>query len=213
MKRFLILTVAGGALIAGVVGVTAQTTPANSPSSPAPGQIASIAPDPTEIGHRRGAHRAHHRGGRRMGQRLRRLRDQYDADGNGLITQTEIDEGRRDQIEEFDTNTDGALSIAEFEALWMQAMRERMVRRFQRHDRDGDGLVTEEEYVDTLSDLVERRDRTGDGALGRDDLRHAGRFDRETRERRRGERMLERLQRRFPDLFEEEAAPEGDREL
>ncbi|MEO0760891.1 MAG: hypothetical protein AAFZ09_03645, partial [Pseudomonadota bacterium] len=94
----------------------------------------------------------------------------YDTDGDGRITQAEIDAVRADQHGRFDSDDDGALTLEEYEALWLDAMRERMVRRFQRHDRDGDGRVTTEEYGREMRNLVERRDRNGDGVLSREDV-------------------------------------------
>ncbi|MEO1459248.1 MAG: hypothetical protein AAFV49_17045 [Pseudomonadota bacterium] len=116
----------------------------------------------------------HH--GRSRGHRARlrgylQLRDLYDTDGDGRVTQAEIDATRTDRVETFDADADGALSIEEYEALWLDAMRDRMVRRFQRHDRDGDGQVTAEEFQRSTRDLVLMRDRNEDGALDADDFR------------------------------------------
>ncbi|MEM6680245.1 MAG: hypothetical protein AAF675_20470 [Pseudomonadota bacterium] len=132
----------------------------------------------------RGLQGAEHRGGprgmrgdRRMNGYIR-LRDQFDSNGDGAITQTEIDGTRDGQVTRFDTDGDGALSIEEYEALWLDAMRNRMIRRFQSHDRDGDGIVSAEEYRQRTRDLVLRHDRTGDGQLTIEDARRAGRSPR-----------------------------------
>ncbi|MGF1610581.1 MAG: EF-hand domain-containing protein [Kiloniellales bacterium] len=116
---------------------------------------------------------ARHHGGRHgHGDRfILRLIERYDADGDGKVSQDEIDQGRAERLARFDTDQDGKLSLAEFEALWLEAMRERMVRSFQRFDRDGDGLVTADEYARPLNYMVERHDRSGDGLLGFDDRR------------------------------------------
>ncbi|TDT72690.1 EF hand domain-containing protein [Litoreibacter halocynthiae] len=49
------------------------------------------------------------------------------------------------KVEEFDTDNDGALTLSEFEALHVAALRERMVDRFQHLDSDGDGQITQKE--------------------------------------------------------------------
>ncbi|MEO1276973.1 MAG: acid-shock protein, partial [Pseudomonadota bacterium] len=95
----------------------------------------------------------------------------YDADGDGAVTQAEIDSTRAARLAEFDVDADGTLSITEYEALWLDAMRERMVRQFQRHDRDGDGIVTADEFQRRTANMVMLRDRNGDGALSIYDLR------------------------------------------
>jgi Ca2+-binding EF-hand superfamily protein len=109
--------------------------------------------------------------GRGHGFHGARLFESFDANGDGRITQTEVDEVRQGRLEEFDTNGDGSLSLEEYQALWMEAVRERMVDRFQAHDDDGDGLVTAEEFNEQFSSIVSRVDRDGDGELTMDELR------------------------------------------
>ena len=55
-----------------------------------------------------------------------------------------------DRLAEFDADNDGSLTLEEYQALWLDAMRERMVDRFQAHDDDGDAIVTVEEFVESL---------------------------------------------------------------
>jgi Ca2+-binding EF-hand superfamily protein len=100
-----------------------------------------------------------------------RLFDAYDANGDGTLTQAEIDQVRQSQLAEFDQNGDGSLSLEEYQALWMDAMRERMVDRFQSHDDDGDGSVTSEEFAEPFDRLVSRLDRNEDGEVTADEIR------------------------------------------
>ena len=72
---------------------------------------------------------------------------------------------RQGQVAQFDANKDGALSLEEYQALWLDRMRERMVDAFQEHDDDGNGQVTPEEFNERFSALVERLDRNGDGQV------------------------------------------------
>jgi hypothetical protein len=112
--------------------------------------------------------RHHHRG---MGGGIAVLLERYDADKDGKISQDEINQNRQSWHGEFDGDKDGALTIAEFERLWLKARREQMVREYQDFDRDGDGKVTLEEYQGPLANLVAERDRNGDGVLSREDRR------------------------------------------
>ena len=114
----------------------------------------------------------HHGGGPgwRAG-RIERLFEQFDTNGDGVITQVEIDEVRSSRLAEFDADGDGNLNLEEYQALWLDAMRERMVDQFQAHDDDGDGLVTVEEFGDRYDSMVRRLDRNDDGELTQDDLR------------------------------------------
>ncbi len=89
----------------------------------------------------------------------------YDSNGDGKLTQQEIDAARADQLRKFDADGDGGLNLDEYRALWLDAMRERMVDRFQAHDDDGDGKVTAEEFGERFSRMVRHMDRNGDGTL------------------------------------------------
>ena len=57
----------------------------------------------------------------------------------------------------------------------MDAMRERMVDRFQAHDDDGDGLVTVEEFGEPFDRIISRLDDNGDGQVTQEEIRSRGR--------------------------------------
>jgi Ca2+-binding EF-hand superfamily protein len=112
----------------------------------------------------------HHGGGHR-GAGAILLFEQFDTNQDGRLTQDEIDQARQSRLAEFDQNGDGSLSLEEYQALWMDAMRERMVDRFQAHDDDGDGLVTAEEFGQSFERIIVRFDRDGDGEVTVDEMR------------------------------------------
>lgn len=113
--------------------------------------------------------RGHH-GGHGGGYGMRMM-EAFDANQDGQVTQVEIDEVRSGRFAEFDQNNDGNLNLEEYQALWLDAMRERMVDRFQALDDDGDAMVTIEEFVEPYGRMVQRLDRNEDGAITRDDMR------------------------------------------
>jgi Ca2+-binding EF-hand superfamily protein len=100
--------------------------------------------------------------------------ERFDANQDGRLTQAEVDEVRRSQLTEFDQNSDGSLTLEEYQALWLDAMRERMVDRFQAHDDDGDGMVTVEEFGEPFGRMVSRLDANGDGEVTLDEMRRRG---------------------------------------
>ena len=71
----------------------------------------------------------------------------FDADKDGTLTPDEMTNGMQAEITTYDTDTNGTLSLAEFEAMHAAHTRTMMVRAFQMHDEDGDGQVTEAEIA------------------------------------------------------------------
>lgn len=157
---FLAMVLAGtGALVA-----TAQTADDAAPTR------AEEAAQPAQF---RGGDREHRGGGARFargghrggGEMLRTLFDAVDTDGDGTVTQAEIDAYRAARLTEVDASGDGALSIEEFDTLYRAFTRSRMVDAFQELDADGDGVISADEMDSRVSGFVRRLDRDGDGEL------------------------------------------------
>lgn len=99
-----------------------------------------------------------------------------DTDGDGTVTLAEVEGARAARIAEFDQDGTPGLSLEEYQALWLDNLRERMVDDFQRYDNDGDGIVTAEEFGTPAANLVARADRNGDGVVdGTDQAARGGR--------------------------------------
>jgi len=111
-----------------------------------------------------------HHGGRHGGRQMLQMFESYDSNGDGNLTQAEIDETRNARLAAFDADGNGSLSLDEYQALWLDAMRERMVDRFQDLDDDGDAAVTKEEFARPFARVVRYMDMNDDGAIGRDDM-------------------------------------------
>lgn len=94
-----------------------------------------------------------------------------DADKDGKITSAEMEAFRAARVTEADTDKDGKLSVAELSAMHlarMQARADQMATRMvERHDADGDGMLTAAEFATPPAPerMFEMADADGDGAL------------------------------------------------
>lgn len=169
------------ALLSGLTVATAQTAPA---SPPAQLETSADAPQATRVDFRKG------HGGRGGHGMMRQIMEKVDANGDRAVTQEEIDTFRASVVADADTSGEGDISLDEFETIYLDLTRERMVDAFQKLDADGDGVVTQAEMDKRFGDVVERMDRNDDGQLdrqdrvgrhkkgqGRDGHRHSGHRD------------------------------------
>ena len=93
----------------------------------------------------------------------------FDADKDGALTKEEITTGLTKKVTDNDKDGDGALTLEEFKAEWEKMTQERMVRAYQRMDRDGNGKVTTEELTEQADRMFERGDRNNDGKIDSND--------------------------------------------
>jgi len=116
---------------------------------------------------------ATHAGGRsgHHGDRQEMLFERFDANQDGKITKQEIDARRKQTMDKYDADKNGNLSLGEFQGVFNEIMRHRMVRMFQRIDWDGDAKVTEKEIAHRLDRMMSWLDRNGDGVIEKDDMR------------------------------------------
>lgn len=98
----------------------------------------------------------------------------FDTDKDGKLTQKEINDAREALVAKHDADKNGELSLTEFQNLWLEVRHKRMVRAFQRLDEDGSAGVTTAEFLEPFANVVERRDRNGDGVLDKEDRKRRG---------------------------------------
>lgn len=115
------------------------------------------------------AHSAPHGGGK--GERGAKFFEQYDANNDRAVSAQELQSGRDAKLERFDADGDGKLTLKEYEALWLERMRERMVDSFQRLDADGDAQVTATEFARPGDRRFMWMDRDNDGQVTMEEMR------------------------------------------
>lgn len=100
-----------------------------------------------------------------------------DADDNGAIDQDEMGSRYMERLKKADVDGDGTLSQKEIEDMVLQRMVERKARHtVRRLDADGDGKVTIAEIEDRNAKLFALMDRNSDGKLDKHEMRRGHGF-------------------------------------
>ena len=94
-----------------------------------------------------------------------KMMQEFDTNEDKALTKEELTAGLDKKIADNDKDGDAAVSLEEFKAEWMKLTEDRMVRAFQRMDRDGSGKVTAEELKEPALMMFERMDANDDGKL------------------------------------------------
>jgi len=103
-----------------------------------------------------------------------RMFEMLDGDEDGRLTRAEVEAFRDNSFAKFDSDRSDTLSLEEYQALWLDFMREHMVDRFQMMDADGNAAVTKEEFIRPLDRMFSWLDRNDDDSISRDDMRGHG---------------------------------------
>ena len=92
---------------------------------------------------------------------------ELDADGDGQVTQAEIETHRNQKFTAADTDGDGQLSVEEMQAAAQTKANERVTKMFEKHDANADGFLSEDELPKPrrASKMFERIDADGNGSI------------------------------------------------
>jgi len=111
-------------------------------------------------GGRHGKHGAH---------RLMKLK-KLDADGNGEVTLEEFLKPREERFAKLDTDGKGSLGPQALVSREQAELDYRINRMLKRHDANGDGRITKDEFEKPARERFAKRDFNGDGKITDDEL-------------------------------------------
>lgn len=94
-----------------------------------------------------------------------------DVDGNHAITRDEIAAAASARFAAIDANRDGQATVDEIRSYRERLRTERQAARLARIDSNGDGRISEAEFVAKRLDRLQRLDRNDDGVLDASDRR------------------------------------------
>lgn len=101
--------------------------------------------------------------------------EEIDADGNGEITQAEMEAMKAARFTAADTDGDGSLSLDELKAQGLKKVEQRAAEMLERHDANGDGLLSQDELPKPRRSghMFERMDADGSGSVSKAEFEEA----------------------------------------
>lgn len=109
-------------------------------------------------------------GGHKRGHMMTMFQE-FDADDDGRVTKGEMDDARKSRFAKADDDGSASLSLDEFQDMWLEFMRPRMVDKFQMLDDDGDGQISEKEFAQPFQMALRHMDRNDDGAISMKEMK------------------------------------------
>jgi len=102
-------------------------------------------------------------------ERERPTFEQLDADGDGVLSQAELDAIGQTRFDAADSNGDGVLSAEEMAARAQERIAKRTDAVIERFDTNGDGVLSVEEMPRGRGQqkLLEKADTDGDGSISK----------------------------------------------
>jgi len=115
---------------------------------------------------------AHDGKGDRHGGRHDRMLEKFDTDKDGAVSKAEFEARRAANFTAADTNRDGGVSLAELNAFHekkeAERKAERETRMYARLDANKDGKVTKDEFEG--AGMFDRMDKNKDGKIAADEM-------------------------------------------
>jgi len=105
-----------------------------------------------------------------QGGGAQRMLEMFDRNGDGEVTEAEIEAVRADRFAGADADGDGTLGLEEFQTIWTEMTRRHMVDAWQHLDEDGSAGVTAEEFAAPIDRMTRMLDADGDGTITEDEV-------------------------------------------
>lgn len=101
--------------------------------------------------------------------------EDIDTDGNGEISQAEMQAQKSARFKSVDANGDGKLSPEEMHAMAQSRMADRVQKRIEHLDTDGDGALSESELsnLGRHGDMFKRLDGDESGGISKEEFEQA----------------------------------------
>lgn len=96
-----------------------------------------------------------------------------DTDGDGKVSKTEAEAARKEHFKSADMDGNGSVSFDEFEAMAERRRQMKLKSKFERSDKNGDGVLTSEELGSHRDGHFEKMDKNGDGEISEDERKAA----------------------------------------
>jgi len=109
------------------------------------------------------------------GPGMRMSFEEIDTDGNGEVTQAEMDALKAARFAKTDTNGDGELSLEELTAQGVKNVAEHAERMLAKRDANGDGVLSPDEMTKQRRSgkMMERFDTDGNGSISKQEFEEA----------------------------------------
>lgn len=108
-----------------------------------------------------------------MMERHKGYMEKVDTDGNGKISKAEAEAARETHFKSADADGNGSVSLEEFLAMEERRRQMKLKRRFERSDKNGDGVLTSDELEPRHGGHFEKMDKDGDGEISEEERKAA----------------------------------------
>ncbi len=100
---------------------------------------------------------------------------ELDANGDGQVTQEEMQAYRGQRFTDADTDGDGKLSVEEMQAAGQKKVNDRVTKMFEKQDANNDGFLTEDELPKPrrAGKMFDRIDADGNGTISEQEFADA----------------------------------------